>query len=75
MKEERRAIEAIRKAQTVVGEVLLLSIRTRPDISFAVSQLGRQVNKRPNWVAKPQNKFWVPESNRNSASQLWGLQE
>ena len=35
-----------------MGELLWLSIRTRPDISFAVSQLGRQVNKRPKWVVK-----------------------
>ena len=49
--EEQPAIESIRQAQTVVGELLWLSIRTRPAVSFA-SQLGRQVNKRPKPVVK-----------------------
>ena len=50
--EGQPAIESIRQAQTVVGDLLWLSIRTRPDISFAISQLGRQANKRPKWVVK-----------------------
>ena len=40
----------IRAAQAVTGELLWLSVRSRPDIAFAVSVMGRNVTKRPKWV-------------------------
>ena len=36
----------------VVGELLWASVRTRPDIAFAVSIMGQQVTKRPKWVCQ-----------------------
>ena len=34
----------------ITGELLWLSVRSRPDIAYAVSVMGRNVTKRPNWV-------------------------
>ena len=39
-----------RKAQTVTGELLWLSIRTRPDIAFVVGVMGRWSTKNPAMV-------------------------
>ena len=39
-------------AQSVVGELLWLSARTRPDLSFGVSWMGRRVTKSPRQVVK-----------------------
>ena len=41
-----------RKCQTIIGELLWLSTRTRPDISFAVSYLGSRVTKCPKRVLR-----------------------
>ena len=38
-------IAEVRKAQTLVGELLWLAVRSRLDISFAVSWLGRHVTR------------------------------
>ena len=48
--EENVSTELIRAAQTVTGELLWASVRTRPDISYAVRIMGQQVTKRPRWV-------------------------
>ena len=50
--EEDIAPQQIRAAQMVVGELLWASVRTRPDIAFAVSIMGQQVTKRPKWVCQ-----------------------
>ena len=41
--------ELIRRAQALTGELLWLSVRIRPDIGYAVSQMGRAVSKNPTW--------------------------
>ena len=48
--EEPFTAEDLRKAQSIVGEVLWLSTRTRPDLAFGVGLLGRLVHKRPQTV-------------------------
>ena len=40
-------VAEVRKSQTLVGELLWLAVRSRPDISFAVSWMGRQVTHCP----------------------------
>lgn len=50
--EEEVTTELIRMAQAITGELLWASVRSRPDISFAVSIMGQQVTKRPRWVVK-----------------------
>ena len=44
--------EDVKKCQTIIGELLWLSTRTRPDLSFAVSYLGSRVTKCPKKVLK-----------------------
>ena len=48
--EEPFTAEDLRKAQSIVGEVLWLSTRTRPDLAFGVGLLGRLVHKKPQTV-------------------------
>ncbi len=48
--EENITTEQIRAAQAVTGELLWLSVRSRPDIAYGVSVLSRNVSKRPRWV-------------------------
>ena len=50
--EEDITPQQIRAAQMVTGELLWASVRTRPDIAFAVSIMGQQVTKRPKWVCQ-----------------------
>ena len=50
--EESYSVEDLRRAQSIVGELLWLSTRTRPDLAFGVGLLGRLVHKRPQLVAK-----------------------
>ena len=40
----------VKQCQTLVGELLWLSTRTRPDLSFAVAYLGAKVTKSPKGV-------------------------
>ena len=44
--------EDVRACQVVIGELLWLSTRTRPDLSFAVAYLGSRVTKCPRRVLK-----------------------
>ena len=50
--EDEKTAEEIKQAQQVVGELLWLSVRTRPDISYIVSWMGRHVAKAPKAVCQ-----------------------
>ena len=40
----------LKVAQTVTGELLWLSVKSRPDVTFAVSLMSRYLSKNPKWV-------------------------
>ena len=42
--------DGVIRAQGYIGELLWLSIRTRPDLSYGVSQMGQVAMRRPKWV-------------------------
>ena len=42
--------DLVRQAQAVTGEILWLAVRTRPDLSYAVSRLGHLVTRAPQKV-------------------------
>ena len=48
--EETPTQSEIKRAQAVTGELLWLSVRSRPDISYAISIMSRHVLKKPKWV-------------------------
>ena len=48
--EEVICSEDVRQCQTVIGELLWLATRSRPDLSFAVSWLGAKVTTAPKGV-------------------------
>ena len=50
IEEEAHTVHDLRQAQALVGEVLWLSTRSRPDISYAVGTLGRMLHKRPRYA-------------------------
>ena len=50
--EEEIKIEDVRQAQAIAGEILWMSVRSRPDLSYAIGALGREVTKHPRWAAQ-----------------------
>ena len=48
--EENIDLKDVKKCQAIVGELLWLSTKTRPDLSYAVSYLGSRVAKAPRRV-------------------------
>ena len=44
------SIDDVRRAQGLVGELLWLSVRSRPDLSYAISLMGRHVTRCPKKV-------------------------
>ena len=56
--EENITIESTQAAQKVIGELLWLSTRSRPDICFIVSKLSQAISTAPSWVATRGEAVW-----------------
>ena len=56
--EEEVTPESIQGAQKVIGEILWLSTRTRPELAYGASKLSSQVTKRPLWVCDQIREIW-----------------
>ena len=52
LEEDCKTAEEVKQAQQVVGELLWLSIRTRPDLSYIVAWMGRHVARAPKMVCQ-----------------------
>lgn len=50
--EENLTATEVKAAQALTGELLWLSIRSRPDIAFAVATMSRNLSKFPRWVVR-----------------------
>lgn len=55
--EEEVGVTEVRAAQKVVGELLWVVTRSRPDLMFVVSKMGARVTKSPRMVVKLVIKF------------------
>ena len=49
---EEVSVEALRKAQTAVGELLWLALKSRPDLAFCTSQLSVWCTRYPRFVVR-----------------------
>ena len=56
--EEAPTADQVHQAQKIVGELLWLVTRTRPDLSFVTSKLARAVLHAPLWVVKMGEEAW-----------------
>ena len=50
--------ELVNKAQKLVGELMWLSTRTRPDISYATSRCAQEILAHPAWVIEQATQVW-----------------
>ena len=55
---ERPSPDTVRTAQKIVGELLWLVTRTRPDLMYAVSRLSSATLAQPVWVGEAANQVW-----------------
>ena len=48
--DEEIKIEDVRQAQAIGRKILWMSVRSSPDLSYAIGALGREVTKHPRWA-------------------------
>ena len=48
----------VRQAQQIVGELLWLSTRTRPEIAFSVARCSQEIIRSPRWVCELGEVVW-----------------
>ena len=48
--------ELVNQAQKLVGELMWLSTRTRPDVAFATSRCAQEILSHPTWVIDKPHK-------------------
>lgn len=56
--EEKKELKQIRLAQRIVGELVWLSTRCRPDIMFVVSKMAGLITRRPSKVVQLAEQVW-----------------
>ena len=49
---------SVKEAQQIVGELLWISTRTRPEISFSVSRCSQEIIRSPRWVCALGEVVW-----------------
>ena len=50
--------ELVNAAQKLVGELMWLSTRTRPDVAFATSRCAQEILPHPSWVIEQATQVW-----------------
>ena len=55
---EEPTAEKITEAQKLVGELMWLSTRTRPDVSFATSRCAQEILTHPTWASEQAIQVW-----------------
>ena len=50
--------DLVTQAQKLVGELMWLSTRTRPDIAFATSRCAQEILSHPTWVVEQATQVW-----------------
>ena len=72
--EQDVTVAHIREAQSIAGEILWIALRSRPDLSYAVSMLGRQVTKNPRWAVALGEQILEYLNDPQALPVLWTLQ-
>ena len=48
----------VKEAQRIIGELVWVSTRTRPDLSHAINKLASMITKDPQQVIEPSKNVW-----------------
>ena len=70
MPEENPSSEEVKEAQKVVGELLWLSTRRRPEISYVTSRCSQMILTAPRWV-KSMGEMGLSEMHCRGGDLVW----